>query len=82
VYFSRPSDILAEHFNRLDGSTEYGSTYNPFWQARLVDTTIPERVIALLVQQKQLWVPDATLTLPFGLGDLELADILEAMGLT
>ena len=30
VYFSRPTDPLASHFNRNDGRTEYGSTYNPF----------------------------------------------------
>ncbi len=81
VYFSRPTDPLASHFNRNDGRTEYGSTYNPFWQARLVDTTISERVIAMLFQQKQLWALDGvTFTIPV-LGPFDLNAQLRKLGL-
>ncbi|MCP3852281.1 MAG: hypothetical protein GY694_18895 [Gammaproteobacteria bacterium] len=82
VYFSRPTDSLASHFNREDGRTEYGSTYNPFWQARLVDTGIAERVLALLVQQKQIWaLSGVSFNLPGGLGEFDLNDILSDLGL-
>ncbi len=81
VYFSRPTDPLAGHFNRNDGRTEYGSTYNPFWQARLVDTDISERVIALLFQQKQIWaLSGVSLTLPF-IGTFDLNAQLRRLGL-
>ena len=81
VYFSRPTDPLASHFNRNDGRTEYGSTYNPFWQARLVDTTISERVIAMLFQQKQIWALDGvSFTIPF-LGPFDLNAQLRKLGL-
>jgi len=82
VYFSRPTDPLATHFNRLDGETEFGSTFNPFWQARLIDTEIPERVIALLFQQKQIWaLSGVSLTLPLGLGTFDLNVMLSDLGL-
>lgn len=60
VYFSRPSTL--SYFARSDGKVEYGSGFNPYWQARLVDTTYLDRVTALGMQQKQLWLPN----LPFG----------------
>ncbi|MDZ7736786.1 MAG: hypothetical protein U5P41_12350 [Gammaproteobacteria bacterium] len=51
VYFSRPLDL--SYFRRIDGQGEIGSAFNPFWQARLVDTTWSDRVVSLLIQQKQ-----------------------------
>ncbi len=51
VYFSRPLDL--DYFSRIDGQGEIGSAFNPFWQARLVDTSWSDRVASLLVQQKQ-----------------------------
>tara|TARA_R110000851_G_scaffold161068_2_gene304661 strand:- start:68959 stop:70338 length:1380 start_codon:yes stop_codon:yes gene_type:complete len=43
AYYSRPNDLWA----RPDSKHEYGNLYNPFWQARLSDTTNLERTIAL-----------------------------------
>ena len=51
VYFSRPLDL--GYFKRMDGQGESGSAFNPFWQARLVDTTWSDRAASLLIQQKQ-----------------------------
>lgn len=51
VYFSRPLDL--NYFRRADGQGEIGSAFNPFWQARLVDTSWGDRVVSLLIQQKQ-----------------------------
>ncbi|GJM05070.1 MAG: hypothetical protein DHS20C09_10610 [marine bacterium B5-7] len=56
LYFSRPTDIFASHFHRDDGLTEVGSAFNPYWQARLVDTNYPERLLALGIQQKEDYV--------------------------
>jgi hypothetical protein len=53
LYFSRPTDKFAAHFHRGDGMTEVGSAFNPYWQARLVDTTYADRTLALAIQQKQ-----------------------------
>jgi putative Flp pilus-assembly TadE/G-like protein len=53
LYFSRPTDRLASHFQRGDGLTEYGNAFNPYWQARLVETTYADRIMALLIQQKE-----------------------------
>jgi hypothetical protein len=53
LYFSRPSDKFAMHFLRNDGYTELGSAFNPFWQARLIDTNYVDRTMALGIQQKQ-----------------------------
>ena len=53
LYFSRPTDKFAIHFRRGDGQAEYGSAFNPFWQARLVETNYQERLLALLIQQKE-----------------------------
>jgi hypothetical protein len=60
VYFSRPNDL--SYFSRADGKIEYGSGFNPYWQARLVDTTYLDRLAALLIQQRQLYLP----SLPLG----------------
>ncbi len=51
VYFSRPLDLA--YFGRADDLEEYGSAFNPYWQARLVETTNADRVVALALQQKQ-----------------------------
>jgi hypothetical protein len=56
LYFSRPTDVFASHFHRDDGLTELGSAFNPYWQARLVDTNYPERLLALGVQQKEDYI--------------------------
>jgi len=53
LYFSRPTDNLASHFHRGDGQAEYGSAFNPYWQARLLETTYAEQILALLMQQKE-----------------------------
>lgn len=60
VYFSRPNDL--SYFARPDGRTEYASAFNPYWDARLVDTTVMDRMTAIAMQQEQLWLP----SLPFG----------------
>ena len=51
VYFSRPKDLA--YFSRADDAEEYGSAFNPYWQARLVQTTNADRVLSIAVQQKQ-----------------------------
>ncbi len=56
LYFARPTDSLASHFHRGDGMTEAGSAFNPYWQARLVDTSYADRTIALAIQQNQDFV--------------------------
>jgi len=53
LYFSRPTDSLASHFHRGDGQAEYGSAFNPYWQARLIETAYADRILALLIQQKE-----------------------------
>lgn len=53
LYFSRPTDKFASHFFRADGQTEFGNGFNPYWQARLIDTSYPDRIIALFIQQKE-----------------------------
>lgn len=53
VYFSRPKDL--GYFARTDGQEEYGSTFNPYWQARLVDTSYADRVVAMMSEQGQVW---------------------------
>lgn len=63
VYFKRPTDL--SFFRRADGKTEHGSAFNPYWQARLVDTDYADRVVSLLLQQKQVWIPSLSqVTLP------------------
>ncbi len=51
VYYSRPQDLT--YFRRADGNVEYGSAFNPYWQARLVETTYADRTVSILIQQKQ-----------------------------
>ena len=51
VYFSRPADLA--YFTRADGKEEYGNAFNPYWQARLVETTNADRTFSVGLQQKQ-----------------------------
>jgi hypothetical protein len=52
VQFKRPLDL--DYFARGDGYVEHGSAFNPYWQARLVETSHADRVIALLLQHGEL----------------------------
>ncbi|MGR8946938.1 MAG: hypothetical protein ACU84Q_02760 [Gammaproteobacteria bacterium] len=52
VYFKRPLDIA--QFARGDGYVEHGSAFNPYWQARLVETSHADRVAALLIDHKEV----------------------------
>ncbi len=49
VYFDRPTDL--SYFKRNDLQTEYGSTFNPYWSARLTETSHADRDLALYMQQ-------------------------------
>jgi hypothetical protein len=51
VYYKRPQDL--DYFRREDDHEEYGSAFNPYWQARLVETTYADRTVSMLIQQKQ-----------------------------
>lgn len=53
VYFKRPNDL--PFFARADGYEEYGSAFNPYWNARLVETTHADRMTSLLIQQKEFF---------------------------
>jgi len=55
VYFSRPNSL--SYFARDDGETELGNAFNPYWSARLVDTSYIDRTVALALQQGQVWLP-------------------------
>ncbi|MFT7527970.1 MAG: hypothetical protein ACI9LY_003130 [Arenicella sp.] len=70
VYFSRPSDV--PYLMRADGKTEYANAFNPYWSARLVDTSVLDRITALGMQQEQAWLPDT------GIGPVmdDLSDLL------
>ncbi|MCG8324769.1 MAG: hypothetical protein MI673_04570, partial [Thiotrichales bacterium] len=50
VYFKRPNDL--NYFARLDGQEEFGSAFNPYWQARMAETTSMDRMVALAIQQQ------------------------------
>ncbi len=52
VYFDRPLDI--DYFARGDGYVEHGSAFNPYWEARLIETSHADRVVALLLQHGEL----------------------------
>ncbi|MCP3671728.1 MAG: hypothetical protein GY814_15120 [Gammaproteobacteria bacterium] len=60
VYFSRPNSL--SYFARDDDETELGNTFNPYWSARLVDTSYIDRTAALAIQQGQLWLPTEVTT--------------------
>ncbi|MCH9049423.1 MAG: hypothetical protein IH836_10910, partial [Proteobacteria bacterium] len=69
VYFSRPMDL--SYFSRADGAEEYGSAFNPYWQARLVQTTNADRVLSVAIQQHETFgVLDQIADLITGLGNL------------
>lgn len=53
VYFSRPNDLL--YYRRSDGATELANAFNPYWDARLVDTSYIDRTLALAIDQQQWW---------------------------
>lgn len=55
VFFSRPNDLL--WYARADGKTELANAFNPYWDARLVDTSAIDRSLALLLQQGQPFLP-------------------------
>jgi len=62
VYFSRPNDLF--YYSRGDGAKELANGFNPYWEARLVDTSYLDRTSALAIQQGQPWLPsDVTLIL-------------------
>jgi competence protein ComGC len=44
AYFSRPTDL----WPRSDQKTEYGSLYSPYWQARLIKTTLVDQTLSLI----------------------------------
>ncbi len=46
AYFSRPSDVAL--FKRSDNKTEWGSTYSPYWQARLQASGLLEQGLSIL----------------------------------
>ena len=54
VYFSRPNDLT--YFRRADGRIELANAFNPYWDARLVDTSYLDRTTALAMNQQQLWL--------------------------
>jgi len=66
VYFKRPLDL--SYFSRADGNEEFGNSFNPYWQARLVETTNADRMFSIALQQKQT----------FGIID-SIQDIVESM---
>lgn len=55
VFFNRPNDLT--WYARGDGKTELANTFNPYWDARLVDTSVLDRTAALAIQQGQPFIP-------------------------
>lgn len=51
VAFRRPLDL--SYFARGDGYQELGNAFNPYWQARLAETSHADRIAALDLQQRQ-----------------------------
>jgi hypothetical protein len=51
VYFSRPNDL--DYFARADGQEEYGNAFNPYWNARLVESRYIDKIVAALIQQQE-----------------------------
>ncbi len=45
AYFSRPTDL----WPRADNKVEYGSLYSPYWQARLVQTSVADQMLSQLM---------------------------------
>lgn len=54
VYFDRPTDL--SYFMRNDRKREKPNVFSPFWQARLVKTSDTDRLIAMAIQHKKLWL--------------------------
>jgi hypothetical protein len=68
VYYTRPSDSGAKWFRRSDfggrnAFQEKPNAFNPFWQARLVDTSYIDRNAALTFQHGQLTLPTEAVAL-------------------
>ncbi len=61
VYYTRPSDL--SYFARSDGREEKSNAFNPYWQARLVDTSYIDRVAALAFQHGQIPLPATAFTI-------------------
>ena len=81
VYFSRPNDLT--YFQRRDGLQEFGSAFNPYWQARLVDTSYGERAMALLLQQQVVWTGDLESLAGSALDEVpNISDLLASLGLS
>ncbi|MCC7410973.1 MAG: hypothetical protein IT495_04995 [Gammaproteobacteria bacterium] len=71
LYFYRPNDFAL--FRRADGLVENGSAFSPFWNARLVETTESDRMVAMWLQQKQNFY-----SLPFNIPTLpDWGDLLD-----
>ncbi len=54
LHFSRPGEL--GYYRRKDGRAEEGNAFNPFWEARLTDTSYIDRVAALALEQRQPWL--------------------------
>ena len=54
VYFDRPLDKYVPYFARSDSHVEHGSAFNPYWQARLIETSHADRVLALLLEHGEV----------------------------
>ena len=52
VYFIRPLDI--DYYARADGYIEHGSAFNPYWQARLIETSHADRVMSLFLENGEI----------------------------
>jgi hypothetical protein len=61
VYYTRPSDL--SYFKRPDDRVEKPNAFNPYWQARLVDTSYIDRVAALAFQHGQVPLPPQAFTI-------------------
>lgn len=55
VYYSRPSGL--SYFSRKDGREEKQNAFNPYWDARLVDSSFIDRNAALIFQHLQAPLP-------------------------
>lgn len=60
VYYSRPADL--QYFSRPDNRVEKSNAFNPYWEARLVDTSYIDRVSALAFQHGQIPLPSSVYT--------------------
>jgi hypothetical protein len=69
VYFQRPLDL--SYFARVDGQEEHANAFNPYWNARLVETRYVDRVLALLAQGRQEDVSGLSDTIDLGLRTIE-----------